>query len=137
MEPALALQVAVRALLANTASVTTLVPDTSILDLNQRPSVMPAILIGEGQTVPDTGLARDRHQVYLDFHIWAQEAGTALSKQIAGAIRDALFDALWSIPALVVADAHITSARFLRDPDSVHSHAVMTLTCRVKEAALQ
>ena len=50
-------------------------------------------------------------------------------------MRGALADALWATPLLDVADAHITSARFLRDPDGVHSHAIVTLNCRVKDYA--
>jgi hypothetical protein len=134
-EPFLALQSAIRTRLIADSAVTALVPATSLLDLNQRPSVMPAIVLGEGQTIPDEGLRRDRHQVYLDIHVWAQEPGTAFVKQAVGAIRDALADTFWSIPGVEMADLLIEMARFMRDPDTVHSHAVVVLHARVREIA--
>ena len=135
IEPTLPLQAALRTLLANDATVTALVPANAILDANQRPSVMPAILLGEGQTIQDEGLARDRFEVYLDVHIWTEEPGTAVSKQIVGAIRASLYDWQPSANGLHVADLTIQSVRFMRDPDTVHAHAAMTLTARVRATA--
>jgi hypothetical protein len=134
-EAFLVLQSAVRSRLTAASAVTALVPATSILDLNQRPSVMPAVLIGEGQTIPDEGLRRDRHEITFDLHVWAMEPGTAVVKSIVGAIRDALADTLWPISGLEVADLYIQSAHYMRDPDTVHSHAVVTLRCRVRVLA--
>jgi len=135
MEPALVLQGAVRSALVANAAFTALIPASSILDANLRPNVMPALIIGEGQTVPGGDLKRHNHEVYLDFHFWAEEAGTTFVKQAVGALRVALAESIWTIPGLSVADAHITSARFMRDPDAVHSHAVVTLCCKVQEYA--
>lgn len=134
-EPSLALQAAIRARLVAASTVTSLVPAASILDRNARPAPFPSIIIGEGQTVPDEGLARRRHQVFADLHIWATEPGLVVSKQIAGAIRDALADTFWNVPGLHVADLHVTSSRFMRDPDGLHSHGVISLSANVSETA--
>lgn len=134
-EPSLALQAAVRAALAADGAFTALIPAASILDVNMRPAVMPCLLIGEGQTLPGGDLARRNHEVYLDFHFWAIEPGTVFVKQAVAALRSTLADAIWTLAGLSVADAHITSARFMRDPDTVHSHAVVTLCCKVQEYA--
>ncbi len=131
MEPSLELQKAIRGRLVASSSVTSLVPATSILDRNARPVPDPAIIIGEGQTVPDDGLSRSRHQVFADLHIWKTEPGLVGAKQIAGAIRAALADTFWNIAGLHVVDLHISSSRFLRDPDGQHSHAVITIAARV------
>ena len=135
IEPFLPLQAAIRTLLANDGNVTALVPATSILDYNQRPSVIPAIILGEGQTLPDEGIKRDRFELFLDVHIWTAEPGTAVSKQIAGAIRNALYDWKVQVTGLVVIDLYVQSTRFMRDPDTVHAHAVMTLAARVRVIA--
>jgi hypothetical protein len=135
MEPALALQSAVRTRLIGASALTALVPASSILDVNLRPAVMPALLIGEGQTIPDEGLRRDRHQVFLTLHVWALETGTVLVKQAVGAVRDALADTFWAIPGLEVADLCFESVRFVRDPDALHSHAIVTLHCRARVLA--
>ena len=132
IEPILPLQAAIRSQLIADGNVTALVPANSILDQNQRPSVIPALLLGEGQTIPDEGLARDRFQVFLDLHVWTEEPGTAVSKQIVGAIRNCLYDWTPSAAGLEVADLYVESTRFMRDPDTVHAHAIMSLTARVR-----
>jgi Protein of unknown function (DUF3168) len=134
-EPALALQSAIRSALTGNSAFTALIPAASILDVNMRPSVMPCMLIGEGQTLPGGDLKRHNHEVYLDFHIWAIEPGTVFVKQAVGALRAALADTIWTIAGLAVADAHITMTRFMRDADTVHSHAVVMLCCKVQEYA--
>ncbi|WP_353641965.1 DUF3168 domain-containing protein [Mesorhizobium sp. WSM2239] len=135
MEPSLDLQKSLRNRLVATSAVTALVPATSILDRNARPELDNAIIIGEGQTLPDEGLARHRHQAFADLHIWRKEVGLAGSKQIAGAIRDALNDGPLTLDHFRIADLRIASTRFLRDPDGIHSHAVMSLEARLVELA--
>ena len=135
IEPSLPLQAAIRAVFVGDGNVTGLVAANSILDANQRPSVMPAILLGEGQTVQDEGVMRDRFEVFLDVHVWTEEAGTAVAKQIVGAIRNALYDWQPAANGLHVADLTVQSVRFLRDPDTIHAHAVMTLNARLRATA--
>ena len=133
MEASLELQKAVRLRLVAATVVTSLVPAASIVDRNGTPSTFPSILLGEGQSVPGGDIARRRHDVFLDLHIWQKETGLAFSKQVAGAIREALTDAVWSIPGLHVADLYVTSSRFLRDPNGTTSHGVLSLTANVLE----
>ncbi|CDZ53370.1 DUF3168 domain-containing protein [Neorhizobium galegae] len=135
MEPSLALQKAIRVRLVAATAVTSLVPAANIVDRNGLPAVFPCILIGESQTVPGGDIARARHDVFVDLHIWQKETGLAFSKQVAGAIRDALKDANWTATGLHVADLYVTSSRFLRDPNGIHSHGVISLTANVVEAA--
>ena len=135
MEPSLALQLAIRARLVASSAVIALVPATSIRDANGIPSVFPCILLGEGQTVPGGNIARTSHEVFADLHIWQKESSLAFSKSVAGAIRAALTDSRWNVPGLHVADLHVTSSRFLRDPGGQHSHAVLSLSAIVLETA--
>lgn len=135
MEPSLELQKAIRSRLVAASAVTSLVPAASIVDRNGTPATFPSILIGEGQTTPGGDISRRRHEAFFDLHIWAKEAGLATSKQIAGAIRDALADSVWSVPGLHVADLHVVSSRFMRDPGGALSHAVISLSATVSEVA--
>ena len=135
MEPSLELQKAIRGKLVAASAVISLVPAESILDSNGLPSVFPCILIGEGQSVAGSDIARRRHDCYLDLHVWTEEPGLVHSKAISGAIRGALFDAVWTVPGIHVADLHITQSRFMRDPDGKHGHAVVSITAMVKETA--
>ncbi|HCO54687.1 MAG TPA: DUF3168 domain-containing protein, partial [Pelagibacterium sp.] len=58
MSAALAMQKALRDRLIGTVAVTDLVPATSILDRNARPTPDPSIIIGEGQELPGDDIAR-------------------------------------------------------------------------------
>lgn len=135
MEPSLELQKAIRARLVAASAVTALVPAANIVDRNGTPAVFPCIVIGEGQTVPGGDIARIRHDAVLDLHIWVKEPGLVTAKQIAGAVRDAVADSVWSIPGMHVADLHVTSSRFMRDPNGIHSHGIVTLSANVVEVA--
>lgn len=133
MEPSLALQALIRAQLVASPGVVALVPTASILDRNSRPETFPLILIGEGQTMPDAGLDRTRHEVFSDLHVWTKETGLAQAKTIVGAVRVALATFPRAVDGLHVTDLRIASARFMRDPDGLHAHAVVSVVALVKE----
>ncbi len=135
MEPSLELQKAIRLRLVETSAVTSLVPAASIVDRSGVPATFPSILIGEGQTVPGGDIDRRRHDAYLDLHLWQKETGLEFSKRLAGAIRDALADTRWTATGLHVADLYVSSSRFLRDPNGIHSHGIISLTANVVEVA--
>ncbi|MBX5149575.1 DUF3168 domain-containing protein [Rhizobium lentis] len=135
MEPSLALQRAVRARLVASSALVALVPVNNVRDANGTPALFPCILIGEGLTSPGGDIGRRTHDAALDLHIWATETGLVTAKEIAGAIRAALIDSRWDIAGLHVADLHVVSSRFLRDPDGLHSHGVLSLSAHVKEVA--
>lgn len=134
-EPSLYFNRAIRARLVASSAVTSLVPASSIIDRNARPELDNAIIIGEGMTVPDDGLARSRHEAFADLHIWRKEPGLVGSKQIAGAIRAALSDGPLAVELFHVADLRIASTRFLRDPNGTHSHGIVSLEARLVEIA--
>ncbi|WP_276118383.1 DUF3168 domain-containing protein [Pararhizobium qamdonense] len=135
MEPSLELQKAIRSRLVASSAVIGLVPAANIVDRNGLPAVFPCILIGEGQTVGTGAVARNRHEVFTDLHVWAKETGLVTSKQIVGTIRAALADTVWPVVGLHVADLHVASTRFLRDPGGLYSHAVVSLEAIVLEVA--
>jgi len=133
MEPSLALQKAIRARLIGTPAVTALVPAANVLDKNSRPEVFPSIIIGEAQTVPGDGLARTRYTVFADLHLWQTEPGLAFVKGVAGALWGAFRTPFYTIDGHHVADLHITSSRFIRDPDGLHSHGIISVEAQLVE----
>lgn len=135
MEPSLDLQKAVRTRLVASSAVTSIIPATAIVDRNATPALDHSIVIGEAITGPDDGLARHRHHVVADLHVWRKEPGLAGSKQVVGAIREALNDGPLILDMHHVADLRIASTRFLRDPGGLHSHAVLSLEARLVEFA--
>lgn len=136
MSADVAVQKAIRARLVATSAVTALVPATSILDVNQRPTPSPSIIMGEGQAIEGDRLDRRDQRVVMTLHVWKKKPGLAGVKAIAGAIRSALQSAnLHSVPGFHFADCRVSSMRFLRDPDGETSHGVVTvetLVCEVQ-----
>lgn len=130
-EPSLALQALVRSRLIGSTDLVALVPADHVLDKNVRPEVFPAIIIGEGMTLPDDGLARDRFAVTLDVHVWAEEPGLATVKTISAHARAALV-LPFVVPGFHVADLRFASTRFMRDPGP-YGHGVITVEAIMKE----
>jgi len=131
-EPSLALQTLVRSRLITSAELVELVPADHVLDKSDRPEVFPAIILGEGQTLPGSLIDRSDFEVVLDLHVWTQEPGLALAKRIAGEVRAALVVGPWANDGFHVADLRIASTRFLRDPGP-YGHGVVTLSALMKE----
>lgn len=111
------------------------VPAAQIIDANQRPSKLPAILLGDSQAVDEgTSLRRAHTRVYHSLHVWQREPSLEGVKTIAGAIRGAIQSARLTLaPGLHCADARVSSMRFLRDPDGEHSHGVVVVEVLVSE----
>jgi hypothetical protein len=137
MSAELALQKAVRTRLVGSSSITALVPAANILDRNARPNPDPSIILGAGLSIDDgDSIARDRTRVVLDLHVWKKEPSTAGVKAIGGAIRSAIRSAALVLDAgFHAADCRVSSMRFLRDPDGLTSHAVVTVEAIVQEVA--
>ena len=127
-EPSLDLQKAIRARLLASADLMALVPADNVLDSTGRPELMPAVLIGEGQTV----YSRFGSTTYATLHIWMQEPGLAGSKAIASAIVaavkvDAQIEGVLVLDNFVCLDLQVTQTRFMRDPHGSFSHGVVTV----------
>ncbi|MCP8894326.1 DUF3168 domain-containing protein [Shinella daejeonensis] len=134
-EPSLPLQAAIRARLVAASAVTSIIPASAIVDRNATPALDNSIVIGEAMTGPDDGLARHRHMIVADVHVWRKEPGLVGTKQVVGAIRAALSDGPLSVPGFHVVDLRIASSRFLRDPGGHHSHGILSLEARLVEIA--
>jgi hypothetical protein len=134
-DPSLDLQKGIRQRLIASSAVTALVPAANILDKNGPPEVFPCIIIGDGQTLPGDGVARNDYVTHADLHIWQKETSLVGVKQVAGAIRQVLSDRFYDLDDHRVGDLYIESSRFIRDPDGLHSHGIVTLCARLIEVA--
>jgi hypothetical protein len=116
------LQSAIRAALIADAAVTALVPAANIYDGIVRQDHMPAITLGDDmEQDADMTLARDYVRVTSTIHVWVREASFLTAKRIVGAIRSAVASRVAGF-----VDVRFESARFLRDPDGVTAHGVVT-----------
>ena len=136
MSADLALQKSIRDRLVSSAAMTALVPAANILDRNARPAPDPAIVIGEGQSVDDGAIARNRLRIYMDIHIWKREEGLAGAKLIGSVAR-----AVLNMRRPVLEDGYhcgdcfVTASRYLRDPSGKFSHGVVTVDALVEVTA--
>lgn len=95
--------------------------------------VFPYIELGEFQTVDDGAQCHDGMEVYATLHVWSRPkdnvtpAGQVEAKTIAGAVRGALHEAELDLGAAwqFLEIAH-QDTRYLKDPDGLTSHAVLT-----------
>ncbi|MCR5856575.1 DUF3168 domain-containing protein [Mesorhizobium sp. J428] len=132
MSASLAVQTAIRTRLVATSAVTALVPADSIVDSHaERPD--PCIVLGEDQEVDEGRIARDVVTVYSTLHLWKEEPSLEGVKAIAGAIRTAINAGRLAVTGWHFGGAHVSSTRYLRDPDGVTSHGVLTIETIVSE----
>ncbi|ACF02481.1 conserved hypothetical protein [Rhodopseudomonas palustris TIE-1] len=127
-DPSLALQAVIRERLIASYELMALVPPDNVLDVTGRPEVMPAVIIGEGQSVFD----RFKATTFATLHVWFQEPGLVAAKEAAGAIIDALDvdaqrDGVLRLPGFVVHGMGATRTQFTRDPHGPYSHAIVTV----------
>lgn len=133
-DPSLAVQAAIRARLLASPELMAMVPAGNVLDVNARPEVMPAIIIGEGGTT-----FRDFSAVTsATLHVWFAEPGLKEAKEavsaIVGAVRvDAQCDGVLRLPGFIIHDMTADRTHFMRDPHGPFSHAVVSVSAIVQE----
>lgn len=136
-DPSLALQKAIRQRLIASADVLALIPAGNILDTSGRPEVVPAILLGEGQTV----LRRFNSTSYATIHIWMSEPGLVQAKELGSAIVGALtFDAeveraVLHLDGFDCHDLSVMNIQYMRDPHGPYSHGIVTVAGIMKAVA--
>jgi hypothetical protein len=132
-EPSLDIQKAIRARLLASADLMALVPGDHILDVTGRPELVPAVQIGEGQTV----YGRFSSTTHATLHVWVQEPGLIGAKAIAGAIVgalrvDAQIEGVLTLESFIVHDLRVEQTQFIRDPHGSFSHGVVSVAAIVK-----
>lgn len=136
-DPSLALQGAINTRLRSQV----LAVSSRVFDHVKSDVVFPYIEIGEFQTVDDGAQCIDAVEVYVTVHVWSrpEEGVTAPGqvevKSIAGAVRGALHEAdlnlgsAWQFLEIAHQDT-----RYLKDPDGLTSHAVLTFRALIAAA---
>lgn len=136
-EPSLALQTAIRTRLVASADLLALVPADCILSRSSRPEAMPCILIADGNVLFADNYDDFYDTVTTEIHVWAREEGAKLAKTIVGAIRETLPvpPFAWIIPGFTAPSVKVTGARYIRDPDNLHSHAIVSVDAIMRKAS--
>lgn len=136
LDPALAFQTAVRASLVASPSVVALVQPDNIRAGGTRPDRLPSVILADAQTeflgcaAGSQRLAR----VFLTLHIWAQEDGADIARQIGVAVYQTLEFGPKGAADITVDDWQHPRLVWLRGPKPELSltHGVMTLEAVVR-----
>lgn len=105
-------------------AVTALVPAANIFDRSARPEIFPCIIVGEAYAVGADNDCGEMSEVYCEAHVWTRENGLSACKTIAGAVRRAM-KGIDRVHDGFRTSFNFESARYLRDPDGLHSHGVV------------
>ena len=132
-DPSLALQKAIRTRLIASPELMALIQADHVMDANGRPEIMPAIYIGEGQTL----FRRWDATSHATLHVLFQGPGLLHCKEAVSAIVaamriDAQADGVLPIDGFTVHDMQATQTRYLRDPHGSFSHGIVTVAAIVK-----
>lgn len=124
-------QKAIRARLVATPAVTTLVTADNIVDGIGIPQAFPCIILGDDQAVNrlavigrPSSLRWVMDNLFVNLHLWTRGGGMIAVKELAAKVRHALHDELPVDSQEISLD--MTTCRFLRDPDGVSCHAVLS-----------
>lgn len=86
----------------------------------------PYLTIGDGQTVPDKAGCIDGAENFIDVHIWSRRPGWVEAKALAWKVKETLDDADLALDGHRLIDLQYQSVQYLRDPDGLTRHAVVT-----------
>lgn len=132
--PSLSLQSAMRGALVSDAAMTALVPAANIYDRHARPETFPCVVIGETmEAADDMMIDRSMFRLYPTIHVWTRESSLIAVKAISYQVRKTLVAAAHAWPFI---DFRYENTRFLRDPDGVTSHGILTFEALGQEALL-
>ncbi|AZO77486.1 MULTISPECIES: DUF3168 domain-containing protein [unclassified Bosea (in: a-proteobacteria)] len=130
-DPSLALQGAINTRLR--AQVTAV--GNRVFDRVPADVAFPYIELGEFQTLDDGAQCHDGQEVFVTLHVWSRAVGQVEAKTIAGVVRGALHEAELSLGiAWQFLEIAHQDTRYLKDPDGLTSHAVLTFRALVAAA---
>lgn len=92
----------------------------------------PYISIGEDQVLPDLAQCYDGADVVSTLHAWSRAIGYGEVKRVAAALEKALTAATFTLTGFRLVDKFFESTRYMRDPDGLTSHAVVTFRARTE-----
>ncbi|MDB5597379.1 MAG: hypothetical protein JWM36_4340 [Hyphomicrobiales bacterium] len=98
---------------------------TSVFD-TPNADVFPRITLGEDQVLTERADCYEGDEVILTIHAWSREIGFPQVKRIGSAVRAALQGADLTLDDYRLVDIAVEDERYMRDPDGITSHAVLT-----------
>ncbi|MFC7399588.1 DUF3168 domain-containing protein [Chelatococcus sp. GCM10030263] len=130
MELTHALQAAAVAALKADAALAALIAGR-VFDRVEPNAVFPYVNLTGFQLVQDDADCVDGAEVFFDVHVWSQAVARTEAAEIAGAVRSVLHGADLVLPGFDLLLIEHRDTRYLRDPDGVINHAVVTVRALV------
>lgn len=124
-DPSYALQVALVAAL-KAAGVLPVVVGGRVYDSVPPGATFPYVTLGDCQVLPDKAECVDGVEVSVQVDAWSRAVGYGEAKTIGAAIVAALDDRPLTVDGFNVTVFELESARYLRDPDGLSRHGVIT-----------
>lgn len=124
-DPSLEIQGAVVTALKSASAVTALIAGR-VYDRVPPAPTFPYVNVGENQVIPDRAGCYDAADVVLTIHAWARGEGYVEVKRVGKAVSDALLASDLPIAGYRLIDKEFEGTRYMRDPDGLTSHAVIT-----------
>lgn len=123
--PSLELQGAIVARLKTSSDVTASIGGR-VYDAVPTNAVFPYVTVGEGEETSEDVDCIDGFEISLDIDVWSRAVGFPEAKRIAQEIRASLKSSDLSLTENALVFFRHRQTRFMRDPDGLTSHAVMT-----------
>lgn len=136
MSANLALQKAIRGVLVARPALVALVPVANILDRNARPNPFPSIIMGESQEMEGDLATGGAVDIFQTLHLWVQEPSLMGVRQVGWEVRQALRAGRVALEGGFVLAGWSSTVRYIRDPDGVMSHGVLTVAATVTGGGL-
>lgn len=86
----------------------------------------PYVTFGEAQSLPERADCVDGTEHFFTVHAWSRAVGFPEVKRMVSAIRDALHEVDLEVSGFRLIDLALQNTQFMRDPDGLTSHGVMT-----------
>lgn len=85
----------------------------------------PRTTIGEEQVLEDGNSCDDGWEVLTDTHVWSRKPGFGEVKTLAALVRQRI-NAITSVTGYTLISVEVEDTRFLRDPDGITSHGIIS-----------
>ncbi|WLB43021.1 DUF3168 domain-containing protein [Bradyrhizobium ottawaense] len=134
-DPAADLRATIEAKLRADPALAALIGDRIFDRVPNKPDY-PLVTIGNMQVIPESADGVDAAETAVTIHVWDQFKHADKSRKVGGAVINALHD-----EGLTTADSGtqsvlLESANYIRDPDGVTNHAVLTFSILTDANAL-
>lgn len=91
----------------------------------------PYVQIGEAQLVGAFATCIHAVEVLFDVHVWSSKSSLLECKSIGDVVMKTLHEAALAIAGYTLVDLAFEDGRYLRDPNGIHRHGVLTFRAQI------